>query len=171
MSFLKFSLKLSSGFSTSLWSCWWNKNKEEKTIMRSQAVIPSSFAEQSSGQRGSNTHTIAKGNVIQQYFSSPRELWVELLQKLALHRTALLREYHNITKCLRLEGTTRGLLAQPPCSGRVTQSTLSRFVCRQLLNISREEHSTTSLGILSQCSVTLTVKGILPHVHVELLVV
>lgn len=61
--------------------------------MRSQAVIPGSSAEQSSGQRGNNTHTTVKGNVIQQHFSSPRELLVKLPQNTALHRTALLRQY------------------------------------------------------------------------------
>ena len=50
------------------------KTKEEMAIRRSWAVIPGSSAEQSSGQRGDNTHTAAKGNVIQQHFSSPREL-------------------------------------------------------------------------------------------------
>lgn len=39
---------------------------------------------------------------------------------------------------------------------------VSWTVSRRPLNISKEEHSTTSLGSLSQCLVTLTVKGILP---------
>jgi len=50
------------------------KRKEEMAIMRIRAVISGSSAEQSSGQRGNNTHTAAKGNVIEQHFSSPGEL-------------------------------------------------------------------------------------------------
>ena len=42
-----------------------------------------------------------------------------------------------------------------------------RKVSRQVLNISKE-YSTTTLGSLFQCSVTLQVKNLFPHIHVEL---
>ena len=51
-----------------------------------------------------------------------------------------------------------GHLVQPPCKSRVTYSRLHRTLSRQVLNISREGDSTTSLGSLFQCSVTLRVK-------------
>ena len=46
-------------------------------------------------------------------------------------------------------------LVQPPCRSRVTYSRLHRTSYRQVFNISREGDSTTSLGSLFQCSVTL----------------
>jgi len=46
-------------------------------------------------------------------------------------------------------------LVQPPCRSRVTYSRLHRTVSRWVLSISREGDSTTSLGSLFQCSVTL----------------
>lgn len=49
-------------------------------------------------------------------------------------------------------------LAQRPCSRRVHYSMSHRIVTRQLLNFSREGESTTSLGNLFLCSVTLTLK-------------
>ena len=51
-----------------------------------------------------------------------------------------------------------GHLVQPPCRSRVTYSRLHRTLSRQVLNISREGESTTSLGNLVQCSVILKVK-------------
>ena len=48
-----------------------------------------------------------------------------------------------------------GHLVQPPCRSRVTYSRLHRTLSRQVLNISREGESTTSLGSLFQCSTTL----------------
>ena len=51
-----------------------------------------------------------------------------------------------------------GHVVQPPCRSRVTYSRLHRTVSRWVLNISREEESTTSLGSLFQCSITLKVK-------------
>ena len=62
--------------------------------------------------------------------------------------------HHRITesqnhRMVGLEGTSVGHLVQPPC-----QSRLHRTLSRQVLNISREE-STTSLGNLFQCSITL----------------
>ena len=63
-----------------------------------------------------------------------------------------------ITECLGLEGTSVGHPAQPSCQSRVTQSRLHRTASRRSLNISREGDSTTSLGSLSQGSITLTVK-------------
>jgi len=46
-------------------------------------------------------------------------------------------------------------LVKPPCWSRVTYSRLHRTLSRQVLNISKEGDSTTSLGNLFQCSVTL----------------
>ena len=51
-----------------------------------------------------------------------------------------------------------GHLVQPSCRSRVTYSRLHRTLSRQVLNISREGESTTSLGNLFQCSITLKVK-------------
>ena len=42
-----------------------------------------------------------------------------------------------------------------PCRSRVTYSRLHRTLSRRVLNISREGDSTTSLGSLFQCSITL----------------
>ena len=50
-----------------------------------------------------------------------------------------------------LEGTSGRHLVQPPGSSRVTQSTLTRTIFRQLLSVSKE-------GDLCQRSFTLTVK-------------
>ena len=49
-------------------------------------------------------------------------------------------------------------LVQPPWRNRVTQSRLHRTSSSWVLNISRERDSTTSLGSLFQCSVSLKVK-------------
>ena len=51
-----------------------------------------------------------------------------------------------------------GHLVQTSCQSRVTYSRLHRTLSRRVLNISREEDSTTSLGSLFQGSVTLRVK-------------
>jgi len=48
-----------------------------------------------------------------------------------------------------------GSSSTTPCRSKVTQSRLHRTVSRQVFNISREGDSTTSLGSLCQCSVTL----------------
>ena len=48
-----------------------------------------------------------------------------------------------------------GHLVQLPCRSRVTYSRPHRTLSRRVLNISREADSTTSLGSLFQCSVTL----------------
>ena len=48
-----------------------------------------------------------------------------------------------------------GHLVQPSCRSRLTYSRLHRTLSRRVLNISREGDSTTSLGSLFQCSVTL----------------
>jgi len=57
-----------------------------------------------------------------------------------------------------LEETSEDHLVNPPAKERVTYSRLHRTVSRQVLNISREGESTTPLGSLFQCSVTLRVK-------------
>jgi len=54
-----------------------------------------------------------------------------------------------------LEGTSVDHLVQPPCRSRVTYSRLHRTLSRWVLNTAREGNSTTSLGSLFQCSVTL----------------
>jgi len=61
----------------------------------------------------------------------------------------------------RMFGVGRDLCGSPsptPCQSRVAYSRLHRNLSRQVLNISREGDSTTSLGSLFQCSVTLRVK-------------
>ena len=58
----------------------------------------------------------------------------------------------------RMFGAGRDLCGSPsptPCRSRVTYSRLRRTLSRRVLNISREADSTTSLGSLFQCSVTL----------------
>jgi len=57
--------------------------------------------------------------------------------------------FHKNTEWLRLEGTSGGHLVQHPWSGEATWSWLPRTVSRQLLNISKEEDFTASLGNLS----------------------
>lgn len=46
-------------------------------------------------------------------------------------------------------------------------SSLSRMVTRQVLNVSKDGDSVTSLGSLCQWSVTLTVKKMFPDVQTE----
>jgi len=66
--------------------------------------------------------------------------------------------FHRIPAWQGLEGTSGGHPAQPSCRSRVTYSRLHRTLSRRVLNISREGDSTTYLGSLFQCSVTLRVK-------------
>jgi len=51
-----------------------------------------------------------------------------------------------------------GSSSPTPLPSRVTYSRLHRTASRQVLNISREGDSTTPLGSLCQCSITLKVK-------------
>ena len=53
---------------------------------------------------------------------------------------------HRITVLLRFEGTSGDCLVQPTCSSRLSKSKLLRAVCCQVLNISKDGDSTTSLG-------------------------
>ena len=69
-----------------------------------------------------------------------------------------LLQNHRITECQGLEGTSVGHPVQPSHRSRVTYSRLQRTLSRWVQNISREGDSTTSLGSLCQCSVTLKVK-------------
>jgi len=67
---------------------------------------------------------------------------------------------HRITESQK-GGGGRDICGSPsptPCQSRVTQSRLHRTLSRRGWNISREGDSTTSLGSLFQCSVTLRVK-------------
>ena len=52
-----------------------------------------------------------------------------------------------------------------PCQSRVTYSRLHRTLSRYVLNVFREVDSTTSLGNLSECSVTLRVKRFFLILH------
>ncbi|XP_068775232.1 uncharacterized protein [Struthio camelus] len=67
-------------------------------------------------------------------------------------------EIPEITEWPRMEGTSRDHLVQSPCSSRVIWSILPRIASRRVLNISSQGDSTTSLGNLFPCSVTLTGK-------------
>ena len=64
-------------------------------------------------------------------------------------------QYHRIMEWKGSEGTSVGHLVQPSCRSRVTYSRLHGTSSRWGLNTSREADSTTSLGSLFQCSVTL----------------
>lgn len=58
-----------------------------------------------------------------------------------------------ITEWLKWEGTS-GFIYSSPCSSRDTQSCSPRPMSRQLLKVSKERNSITSLGNLCQCSST-----------------
>ena len=77
------------------------------------------------------------------------------------------RTLQRVTESLKLEGTAGRHLVQPPCSGRAAESWLPRTMAKQLLNISKNGESTTSLGNLCQCLVTLTLKKVFPDVKRE----
>lgn len=66
-----------------------------------------------------------------------------------------------IKEWLGLEGTLKGHVAQPPCHGQghFNKIRLLRAPSSLTLRVSRDGASTTSLGNLSQCFVTLTVKN------------
>ena len=66
---------------------------------------------------------------------------------------------YRVTECSGFAGTSVGHLVQLPCRSRVTYSKLQRTLSMRALNISREGDSTTSLGSLFQCSVTLKVES------------
>jgi len=69
--------------------------------------------------------------------------------------TDSVEQYYRITECYGMEGTSGDHLVQPSCQSRVTYSRLHRTASRRVFNIPREEDSTTSLGSLFQCSITL----------------
>lgn len=57
---------------------------------------------------------------------------------------------HTNTAWLMLEETSKVHLVQPLCSNKVAQSQLPKTMSRQLLNISKDVESTTSLGNICQ---------------------
>ena len=74
----------------------------------------------------------------------------------ALQENILKEDLSYITEWLTLEKTSGGHLVQPPCSSKATLSKLPRAMSSKVLNNSKDGDSTTSLGNLCQCSVTLT---------------
>lgn len=78
--------------------------------------------------------------------------------KLSLKFKTVVIVNHRFTERLMMGGTSGGHLIQAPCSSRVTESQLPRTTSRWLLNIFKSGESTMSLGHLSQCLVSLTVK-------------
>lgn len=62
------------------------------------------------------------------------------------------------TEELWWKGTAEDYFTQPPCSSKVTCRMLSRTMSCQVMNISKDGDSRTSLGTLFQCSTTLTAK-------------
>lgn len=60
------------------------------------------------------------------------------------------------------------IVASNPLLKQVSCSRLRGKVSRWALNISRVGDHTTSLGSLFQCSFTITVKKVFPHVYMEL---
>lgn len=89
------------------------------------------------------------------WFTSQWEHWQLVFMKFCHAVTCYFTEW------IRLEGTTRGDVIQPACWSRFPYSMLFRNVSRLLWSISRDTDTTTSLGILFQCWVTLRVKFLL----------
>lgn len=87
-----------------------------------------------------------------------RVLFVDMVLFYSFSCHALVVLSEEITKWLRLWGTSAGQLVQLPSSGRATQSQLPSSVSKLLLSISKEGDTAASLGNLYLCSFPLTVK-------------
>lgn len=64
------------------------------------------------------------------------------------------------TEWVSWEGISRCHLVQPSCSCKATETQLARTMPSWLLNISKDDDSTTSLAKQRQCSAILTVKNV-----------
>lgn len=84
--------------------------------------------------------------------------WDELCVCLWVYPTSNSWRFKQNHRRVPIGGTSRCHVVQHPCSSKVTYRWLLRTVSRWLLQISKDEDSTTSLSNLCQCSITFTVK-------------